>query len=597
MAAVTSKCPQCAALLRLREKRLIGREIRCPRCRSKFVAIPPETLIDRETPDGPPDSSADSVDSVMPTIRVEPCHRPGRLVRRGRRRRTPLGLLLLFIFVIAGGVGGWWAASTRPSATRRTTSPKPVLLTPQNVVDDSAGINASGEDFRPAPRTAISMDYVPVVPHLVLHLRPAEIWLDKMDRRELTGTLGDLGMWLHESIQQTTGYAPSEIEELTMAVNFGSRTSVPDMAAVARLTAPIRESQLMLQRMRGKLIQGSREEVYEFGELAYVVIDSRTLAVSSRDLAQDLIDAKKYAAVPQPEMEAMLKSSDRSRHMTLIVDLHVMDQHKDLLLMEQLHRLAEDAVLWLGTDCRVMSWSAHLDPHLSMETRLLPAAESTARELQTRIQRRLEQLPERFLAAVRTMNPATVGQRRIIGRFPAMMQALTTGTQVRRTKTEVVLTTILPQKAAANLAAGATLSWNESVRQTDSQDLPDPAIREMSHLSVAQRLFRRVLIDFRREPLQEALQYIGSEIEVSVSIDGDALKRAGLTQNLSQTHDLGQVSALKAIDTILRQYDGKMVIVVDESRGTILVTTQEAAGARRQSAFDTSVADQGVQPE
>ncbi len=76
-----------------------------------------------------------------------------------------------------------------------------------------------------------------------------------------------------------------------------------------------------------------------------------------------------------------------------------------------------------------------------------------------------------------------------------------------------------------------------------------------------------------------------------MAIDGDALKVAGLTQNMQQTHDLGDVSALKAVDIILSQYDGKMVILVDETRRAILLTTPDAARARGQTPFDTHVAE------
>ena len=109
--------------------------------------------------------------------------------------------------------------------------------------------------------------------------------------------------------------------------------------------------------------------------------------------------------------------------------------------------------------------------------------------------------------------------------------------------------------------------------------------------SLAKRLRRQVLIDFRREPLQEALTYIGSEVQVSVVTDGDALKLAGFTQNMPQTHALGKVSAITAIDAILRQYGGKMVIVLDETRQEIFLTTQDAALAQGLTVFDTSVAD------
>lgn len=597
MAAVTTKCTQCAAELRLRDEGFIGREIRCPRCKSRFVAVSGES----------PDSSApaprippaecpigvESVVPVIPPIRTESGRRPGARSGRRRRRWSPIPFVLLCLVVTAAGAAtAWWFAdSGRPTEKETATTDNVNSAPMQHAIDGSAAVSAIAVAQSPGSAATISMEYLPVVPQLILHLRPAEIWTDDADRRELTAALGDFGVWLLQFIRKTTRFEPSEIDELTIAVNFGARTSVPDFAAVIRLKEEHRESQLLLKRIGGTLIRDMATEVYESDELAFIVIDSKTLAVSSLDLAEDLADAKRYAAVPQPEMESLLHASSRRRHMTLIADLQVSDLHKDLVLMEQLHELAEDTVLWFGTDCRMLSWSAHLDPHLSMETRLTHTAESTAKRLHARMQRQLEQLPARLLAAVRTMRPATLGHRRIIGRFPAMIQAIVLGTQVNRSATGATLTTILPGKAAANLTAGATLTWNQSVVSAGGHAESVPAAPATGSGSIAERLLQPVLIDFRREPLQEALAYIANEIQATVVIDGDALKLAGFTKNMQQTHDLGEVTALAGIDTILRQYEGKMVIVVDEVRSTILLTTRTAADAQGLTTLDTTAAD------
>ena len=594
MAAVTTKCTQCAVALRLKDERLIGREIRCPRCKAKFIAVLGRRQIgSAQATSDELRSPVESEVSALPVIRTEPSGlASGVSDRRQRRHGMPPGLILLALFLIAGGAAAWWSVSISQRDTGDTTSPHKVNpLIPKQTFGHLPNVIGPGALTGPATGTAVSMDYIPVVPQLVLHLRPGAIWADEVNQREPAETLGELGIWLREYIEQTTRFEPSEIEELTIAVNFGARTSVPDIAVVVRLKNEIRESQLLRKRIRGRQIQDLEDAVYESGDLAFMVIDRRTLVVSSRDLAEQLVDAKKYAAVPPPEMEALLRLSDRSRHVTLIADLQVLDLHKDLLLMEQLHQLAEETLLWLGMDCQALSWHVHLEPHLRMETRLVPAAETTTRQLQVRIQQQLSELPEHLLAVVHTMKPRTVGQRRIVGRFPAMMQAFVLGTEVSRTRTETLLTTVLPQKATASLALGAILTWSLFENQTDSQAVATEGVLQNRASTVAECLQRPVFIDFRREPLHEIMSYIGSAIQVSVAIDGDALKGAGLTRNMQQTHDLGDVSALKAIHAILNQYDGKMVILVDETRRTILLTTQEAAHARRQTPFQTHVAE------
>ena len=586
MAAVTTKCTQCNAKLRLRDPRLIGVEIRCPRCKSKFITRQVEGLKTKSDSAEPfQKNPTENPNSGFPNIQVTPADQRVRL-RSGNRQkgtwRTIAALLCLFA-LIAGFLTWPFAfpnhqASPLPPAAHKAVRPK---LNDASYVPEPTTDPAS-----PTAGAAISMDFIPVVPQLLFHFRPAEIWASKETERELVATLGNLGIWLHDFILQTTRFEPTEIEELTIAINFGARTNTSDLAVVVRLVHEQRESQLILKRIRGTLIPNLDTEVYESDNLAFTIIDSKTVAISSLEIASELADARTYAAVPQPEMESLLEQSDRSRHATLITDLQVFDAHKDLVLIEPLHRLAENTLLWVGIDCRLVSWSVHLQPHLYMQTTLIPTAELSTNQLERRIMDQLSSLPGRLQALAQAMPPATVGHRHLIGRFPAMMQAFAWGTQISRLNAGATFTTILPRKAAANLAAGATLTWNQSTRTPSNKPAIALVDKSAESQSAVVRLQQSLLIDFRREPLQEVLAYIGRGIGLSTSIDGDALKLAGLTQNMQQTHDLGNVTAVAALDAILRQYKGILVMVVDETKQTILLTTQSAAVAEKLTIFD-----------
>jgi DNA-directed RNA polymerase subunit RPC12/RpoP len=592
MVAVTTKCTQCAAKLRLRDSQLIGREIRCPRCKAKFIAR--QVAVQKAKSDSPEPLRKRQVEEPnadFPNIQVNPedQRETSRLRKRQKGSWLTIAAPLCFMALI-GGLFAWQSSSPeQKAAPKHAVAHQGVQPKPNDASRLPAPTNSA---VSPTTGTAISMDFIPVVPQLLFHFRPAEIWASKQTQQELVATLGNLGTWLHDFILQTTRFEPTEIEELTVAINFGARTNASDLAVVARLVNEQSESHLLLKRIRGTLIPDLDAEVFESNDLAFTIIDSKTLAISSLDLAGDLADARKYAAVPQSEMESLLEQSDHSRHATLITDLHVFDVHKDLVLMKPLHRLAESALLWIGTDCRLLSWSVHLQPHFHMQTTLIPMAELSTTKLERRMQDQLGSLPERLQTLAGAMHPPTVGHRQLIGRFPVMMQAFVWGTQVSRLKAGATLTTVLPQKAAANLAAGATLTWNQSIRKPSSQPaiaaVADPTEAE----SVTKCLQRSVLIDFRREPLQEALAYIGREIGVATRIDGDALKLAGLTQNMQQTHNLGDVSAVTALDAILRQYEGVMVIVVDETQRTLLLTTQSAAAAQKLTIFDITAKSQ-----
>ena len=98
--------------------------------------------------------------------------------------------------------------------------------------------------------------------------------------------------------------------------------------------------------------------------------------------------------------------------------------------------------------------------------------------------------------------------------------------------------------------------------------------------TVADRLKMEVVIDFKATPLNDALAHIAASIKTEVTIDGEALRSAGFTQNMPQTYNLGSVSALTAIDTILQKYAGErdpIVLVVDEAGKKLLISTGSKA--------------------
>jgi hypothetical protein len=265
-----------------------------------------------------------------------------------------------------------------------------------------------------------------------------------------------------------------------------------------------------------------------------------------------------------------------------------------LLILELVRRrrLSERyALLWLGSGVETASWSLHLEPHLYMETLLHQTTDSTAVKAQRHARLQMSRLPELLLGAVKKMNPSTVGSRQMIGRFPAMLQAVDVGTTVHVGPAYARLVTLLTKNAAANLAAGALLTWNQSLLTNfeDDSKLTDSG-NEMLPDKIVDRLKMPVLVDFRRMPLQEAFSFIGESIKTEVSIDGDALKGAGFTQNMPQTLDLGTTTALAAINGITQKYAAErdpLVLIVDEAGKRLLLSTKSKAEADGLTIFNT----------
>lgn len=515
-------------------------------------------------------------------------------VRGRRKRRSQTGPIAigvgtaLFAFCM---FGLWWGADD-DQVEAEVRQPPAINEEWEASKADMAESNEAAKQLSPTSGERIPMQYLAVAPDLVLHLRPSEIWGAERSNREFVATLSQLGVWLEGQIQEITGFAPLEIEELTLGINFGPLTSEPDIIAVVRLESEHSAFDMQVKRFKATPRPDLSVPVMEGERFSYMIVDRRTFAVAPVTATDLLADAKTYSQEPGVELETLLAESDRNRLVTLAFDVSKIDTHRKYVFPENLQTLVDEFVLWLGKDVRTVSWSLHLDNDLFMETLLRESNESSPLRVQRHMNLRLQRLPALLVDAVRFMQPTTEGYRTMISRFPAMMQATTLGTRTHVGPGYVRMVTLLPRKAAANLAAASLLTWNQSL-VTDFEG-PAPAVASSTSKipdTVLERLRTMpVFVDFRNTPLQEAFSYISDEIKTPITINGDALKLSGMTQNMPQNYDLGEVPAIRALHTIVSNsmYEGKLVIVVDEASRSIMVTSRDVATESGQQIFDTS---------
>ena len=274
--------------------------------------------------------------------------------------------------------------------------------------------------------------------------------------------------------------------------------------------------------------------MFESDRYSYMLIDNKTFAVAPVTLSSELADSKSYPRQPSIELELLHQESDRQRWMTVLFDTVNIDTHREYIFGDDLQAFADQFVLWFGQDVRTVSWSFHLaNDEFFMETLLHPDNESSTLKAERHIKKQMSRLPQQLMDMTSFMKPASMGYRKLIGRFPAMMHATMLGTSTHIGPSYVRLVTLLPGKAAANLAAASLTTWNQTLVTDFSGPAPVVA-KGTSSLpeSVAERLKMPVIVDFRRMPLQEAFAYVAEEIKTPIAINGDALKLAGMTQNM-----------------------------------------------------------------
>ena len=153
------------------------------------------------------------------------------------------------------------------------------------------------------------------------------------------------------------------------------------------------------------------------------------------------------------------------------------------------------------------------------------------RRLEQQIQQSLEKLPLDVLAEGRIADPPTRGRRKLVGRVPAMWKAVALGTQETILPRMAVFESVLPERAAANLALGTYLALSEPRSQVRSKSgrnrRPGAADQQ---LTIAERLAKKIDVDFRRTPISEAFSSIGEDVGLTFEIDGGAAQARRLYQ-------------------------------------------------------------------
>ena len=101
-----------------------------------------------------------------------------------------------------------------------------------------------------------------------------------------------------------------------------------------------------------------------------------------------------------------------------------------------------------------------------------------------------------------------------------------------------------------------------------------------------EKLGKKISVNFRRIPLQDAIAFVAQEVGVTIEINGDALKAGGYTKNMPQDFTTADTPAKEVLLRIIRKYasgrpDGTMVVA--EREGILFLTTAAVAASEKQT--------------
>ncbi len=604
MDAVVVACPHCEKDLRVSDRSKLGKRVKCPGCGEAIVLQEKPRSAGVAAGKAAPAQAmaAQSIPKSLEPVAVTTSDEPGDLQfvfpttpalplaeRRKRRRRTGLWTTLV-ILALAGGAGAFIAMNWKPGRPDRDEPPVAdddddparadvisVQLPPrlQELEEESELVDA----FDLTEGEPIELLMMPSGINGILHLRPRELWSSDVQMQTLRASLTEgVVLWLEEFLQTQCHREPAQIEEVTFGMFLGARGSEPKMAAVVQLAEDTKRSELILEFNGDVVTEREGLRVVEGDEFTYVIKGQRTVAICPSSMAEEIPE---WIDIPNLNCSdgllSLLPHTDRSRLCTLLFDMEAVRRHEEDLFPED-GRLAFQSVLdWFGDEVETVAWSLHVDEeNLHSQMYLRSSSITNPARLRETMRNRLVEAPQDLMALARLMDPQRLGFRQMVGRFPAMIEAYRMATVINVGERFIRMTTLLPAKAAPNLALGAMLTWKESTLTDFSAGPTTVASNDEPELTLEERLKLEVDAEFNGEPLEAALAYIGNTIGATIELDGDAFEDAGLTRNMRQTFNLGVVPG----DVVLAKIcaiDENLVICIDHEADKIRLTTEKFA--------------------
>ncbi|MCA9077436.1 MAG: hypothetical protein KDA93_20585 [Planctomycetaceae bacterium] len=597
------KCPQCSKRLVLKDRALLGRKGKCPMCGHRFVLeepteATPNSSVDEATSvtssesQAPPSADVPQIDLRVGADETSTYQRvTGRSRTRGRSWLVIGSLLLLC------GLGGAAFVVMLP-----TNEPSPPDIASEPTSPSQSEATASTPPAEQTPLVEEQSDpvqllMVPSGARFIVNFRPAKLWSDDAQSVELRGSLTEnFVSSVEEFLQRVTHRRPEQIEEVLFAWILGSRGTTPQLATVVHLAQEERLSDLIEEFGAEPFDELAASKVYLLDEQSVLIHDQRTLAFAPREMADELAD---WINVPNPNtgdgILDLLQQTSRQDLLTVVCEPADLSRHLERLFPQQVQSVARLILGWFADQTEALAWSVQAGNEFRSTLLLRGPSTQSASTLVEQLTGRVESVPAEVLDAVRQMNPQHTGFRKLIGRFPAMLEVTRQSTVTSHDGRVVQLRTMLPPKAGPNLALATLLTWAESLRATSSPPLSSrgTSVSE-GPTTIADKLGIPVDAEFNRTPLQEAIDYIAREINVTIEIDGDALKDAGYTKNMPQTFTLGKVSASEALAEIVSRYqeEGKqMVLVVDEQSSKAVLKTSKFAVAAGETPFELTLTE------
>ena len=523
---------------------------------------------------------------------ASPVSRVRQKRQQARRRQMIFGGAALALVAIAAGA--FWAIprdETKKQVAKNSNSQSSKSHSDANDEGADESSKSAGK-ANEKPGEPITLALVPDGARILIHLRPAELW-QSASAEEFRACLGPLGEWLEKTINARCLLPPSEVEEALFALIPMSRDTF-DTAVVVRSKKDLKRSEL-IDKLDGELVDKPREH-YLGKERTWMIFDNRTFASAPSKMDKDTLDSWLASAGTPPVtsdgIQAVLSMTDRKRHFAIVCDLEDVRLGVNTLAPENARKLLEGVVDFFGDDVESLAWCLNLGDteganDLQSEVFVRNKTRISAPKLQAELKQKLARLPAEMLELVYMTHPKKIGEKKVVGRFPIMTKIVERSTKFDTAHRLVSMKVELPERAGPNLALGTLLTWNQTTLPgfgTSSKTVA-PVVAAQANLpeKIADRLKKKITVDFKREFLYSAVDFIGAETAVQIVLDGPGMKEVGITKNEYQTFTMEDAPATAVLNKILAPK--KLVLVVDEDKKVATITSMPVVERKNLKVF------------
>ncbi|MEX2358376.1 MAG: protein kinase [Pirellulaceae bacterium] len=296
------------------------------------------------------------------------------------------------------------------------------------------------------------------------------------------------------------------------------------------------------------------------------------------------------------ELEQLRRSSDDSRHLSILIDPQYLLGSTSQALPTRLVSAGPAIRQFLGDGLRGGLFSANLGDSLYIEMRLAGSLNQNPETLAQTMRERLQSGAQRLEDEIPNLNPTSYW-RRLANRFPMMVRFAYQNARSGSENNLAVVNVILPPNAAQNLVAASELMLAAQSGPTGGgAQMADSPQKKPE--TIAGKLQSKISIQFPQNSLEFAIRDLGEEADVSMQIIGGDLQMEGITRN-QEIKDFDQqdkpfeevlVALLMRANPVTTvtaptEEDQKLIYVIDpldgpEDEKKVLITTRVAAKAK-----------------